>query len=277
MRTIKFEELPPAQLKAAMKEKSLIYLPIGSMEWHGPHMGMGMDTKNAYEVAQQVAVLTGGVVYPPLYIGTESPRSREMVERIGFDRGAQIIGMDFPENTIKSLYWPPSLFEAVIRQHIEFLYRMGYEMIVLMNGHGADNQIEILSRLSREYTEKTKTQVITIMTLFDDCGEGIGHAGLVETAIMQAICPEGVDLELLPPKSEKLYNTQFAIVDNETFESGPNEDYSVRYDPRDATPETGRQLISFAVNKCIHIVSEAYQNIKSADHFIRQKERKEHV
>lgn len=258
MRKVNFEKLPPAQLKAAMKERSIVYLPIGSMEWHGPHMGMGMDTDNAYEVALQTAARIGGVVYPPLYIGTEKPRSLEMVKQLGFTENEHIIGMDFPKNTITSMYWPPELFEAVVRQHIEFLYQMEYKVIVLMNGHGADNQVEILSRLSEEYTEKWKIQVIMIVTLFDDCGEGIGHAGLAETAIMQAICPESVRLELLPPKPAKLYNTQFAIVDNDTFVSGPNEDYSVRYDPRDATPEMGKRLIAFAVNRCAVIVLEAY-------------------
>ena len=262
MNTIKFEEMTPSRLEAAKRDKPIIYLPIGSMEWHGPHMGMGMDTENAYEVAKRSAARTGGVVYPPLYIGTESPRTPETLRKLGFQGDEQIIGMDFPENTVKSMYWPPELFEAVMRQHIEFLCRMGYRLIVLLNGHGADRQIEILERLSEEYTERGKVRVLTILALFDGCGTGIGHAGLAETAIMQAVCPDGVDLSALPPKPEKLYNTKFAIVDNETFIIGPNEDYSARYDPRDSTKELGERLLEFAVLQCTSVVSEAIEKLK---------------
>lgn len=262
MANIKFEEMPPSRLEAEREKTPVIYLPIGSMEWHGPHMAMGMDTGNAFEVAKRTAARIGGIVYPPLYIGTESLRTPDTLRKLGFTGDEKIIGMDFPGNSIKSMYWPPELFEAVIRQHIEFLNRMGYELIVLMNGHGADRQLEILERLSAEYTECGPARVITMLTLFDDCQTGIGHAGLAETAIMQAVCPQGVELDALPPKPEKLYNIQFAIVDNETFVSGPNEDYSVRYDPRDATPQLGEQLIEFAVQKCAAIVSGEFGKIK---------------
>ena len=87
--------------------------------------------------------------------------------------------------------------------------------------------------------------------------QGLGHAGLAETAIYLHLCPEAVQLDRLPPKPEKLYNTQFGIVDSATFDTGPNEDYSVRYDPRDASPELGRQIVDYTVARCVRLVNEA--------------------
>ncbi|WP_366522136.1 creatininase family protein, partial [uncultured Subdoligranulum sp.] len=47
MHKIRFETLRPDELQALLAGRSLVYQPVGSLEWHGPHMGMGMDTVNA--------------------------------------------------------------------------------------------------------------------------------------------------------------------------------------------------------------------------------------
>lgn len=263
MKKIKFEEMVPAELLEARLEASLAYLPVGSMEWHGPHMGMGMDTINAYHVALETAKRTGGVVLPPLYIGTEAPRSPEALRRVGFTGSEAVVGMDFPSNSVKSMYWPEELFEAILRQQLKMLCAMGYGLIAVINGHGADNQLAVLKRLATEFNRRGGTRVLPILALFEDCGVGIGHAGLAETAIMQALCPQGVQLSRLPPQPQRLPNTDYAIVDSETFSSGPNADYTVRFDPRDATPELGQRLLGHAVEKCVELVSRAYQSTEA--------------
>lgn len=173
----------PAELLEAVNGRSLVYQPVGSMEWHGPHMGMGMDTINAHAVALEAARRTGGVVMPPLYIGTETPRSPETLRKLGFSGDERVVGMDFPQNSVASFYWPPDLFEAIIRRQTQMLLEMGFSQVVLLNGHGADAQVEILERVSRELSVQSGRCVMTIMALFDGCGAGLGHAGLAETAI----------------------------------------------------------------------------------------------
>ncbi len=257
MRKIRFEEMVPDELIAIRKESGRVFLPIGSLEWHGPHMGMGMDTVNAYGVAEQIAEKIGGAVLPPLYIGTETERTPETLRRVGFHGDEHIVGMDFPNNSLKSFYWPPDLFQSITEQQIRMLCEMGFRDIVILNGHGADKQIDILSTLSRKLSKEYHVKIRAFLVLFEDCGVGIGHAGLAETSIMQYFRPTGVELEKLPPKPEKLLNVQYAIVDNETFTHGPNEDFSVRYDPRDATEDIGKQLVEFAVKKCIQLITES--------------------
>lgn len=250
----------PAELLEGIRENGIAYIPIGSMEWHGPHMAMGMDTLNAYEVSLRASSKTGGVVLPPTYIGTETARDPEILKKIGFSGNESIVGMDFPKNTVKSFYWPQELFESIVRHQIEMLRDMRYRLIVLANGHGADNQIVILNRLAQEYSCQ-RFRVLPVFILFEDGGVGIGHAGLAETAIMLRICPQGVDLGQLPARGQKLYNVDYAIVDNESFISGSTPDFSVRYDPRDATAETGEKLIAHAAVKCAEIVTKALRGI----------------
>lgn len=254
MKKIRFELLTPAELKAEIKDPGIVFLPVGSMEWHGPHMGMGMDTCNAYAVSLETAKRTGGIVFPPLYIGTETKRSPETLKKLGFNGEENITGMDFPANSVKSMYWPPSLFESVIRTQVEMLCRMGFRKVVILNGHGADEQLRVLNLVSEEFSRKYHIKIITIMALFEDCGYGIGHAGLVETAIMAYLHPEAVELSQLPPREIKLQNTAYGIVDNETFVNGPNEDFTVRFDPRDATPEIGEEIMKITIEKCVEII-----------------------
>ncbi len=256
MKKIRFELLTPDELLREIKETGMVFLPVGSMEWHGPHMGMGMDTCNAYASSLETAKRTGGVVFPPFYTGTETRRSPETLKKLGFDGDEEIVGMDFPANSVKSMYWPPSLFEAMMRCQVEMLCRMGFRRIIIMNGHGADKQLEILRRLSEEFSIQYGIKVITIMTLFSECGYGIGHAGLVETAIMACLHPEAVDLSKLPPREIKLRTADYGIADNETFEQGPNEDFTVRYDPRDATEEIGRIIMKTTIDQCVEIIEK---------------------
>lgn len=252
----KFEELLPHEIRALTKGPSVAFLPIGSMEWHGPHMAMGMDTAHAYAVALGLAQALDGVVLPPLYIGTEQPRTPEALKKVGFSGQESVVGMDFPANSIRSMYWPEDLFSAIVSQQARFLIGMGFRTVVFVNGHGADNQIAALNKIAASLSGETGVRVIAQFILSDACGVGIGHAGLLETAVMQALVPQGVDLTKLPPKPEKLKNVDYAIVDGETFVSGGNEDYTVRYDPRDATASIGREIIAFEVDRCRGELSE---------------------
>lgn len=247
---LKFEEMLPGELNRIIEGESIVYLPLGSMEWHGPHMAMGMDTVHAYAIAIGLAKKLGGAVMPPLYIGTENQRSPEVLRNIGFSGEEQIIGMDFPKNTIKSMYWPENLFRDIVKQQITFLCNMGFRNVIIMNGHGASNQIRILNELAEMLSAEYNSRVISQFILFNDCGVGIGHAGLLETSIMQALIPDGVDLKQLPLKPQKLKNTDFAIVDSDTFNFGGNEDFTVIHDPRDANAEIGQKIIEFEIERC---------------------------
>ena len=248
-----FEKRLPDELVQHIRESSIVLLPVGAMEWHGPHMGMGVDTTHAYAVSLQVAQAVGAVVYPPLFLGTETYRSRKTLRKIGFSGRERIKGMDFPVNSVKSVYCSPRLLKQVVRFHVKALRRLGFRYIFLMNGHGADAQIAVLHRICQKYSSGNKYLVRSLFVLFDDAPAPPGHAGLAETAIMQYLQPESVCLGKL--KSEgKIKNTEYAIVDSETFEKGANEDRTVRYDPRDATEPLGEQMIAHSVRRCTEII-----------------------
>jgi len=77
---------------------------------------------------------------------------------------------------------------------------------------------------------------------------------------MQYLCPQGVELGRLPLRPQKIYTAQYGIADSETFEKGPTADFSVRYDPRDATPALGEKLVAHAVRRCVEQVMAAHRD-----------------
>ena len=77
MGKIRFEEMFPDELIELQENERPVYLPVGSMEWHSFHLGMGVDTLHAQRIAEELAERLGGAVFPSLYIGTENMRSPE--------------------------------------------------------------------------------------------------------------------------------------------------------------------------------------------------------
>ena len=82
---VRIAYLRPNEVIEKKNEKSIIYLPIGLIEWHGPHLPLGTDAITAELCALGVAKKIGGVVLPTLFIGTERERPKEWVKNFGLD------------------------------------------------------------------------------------------------------------------------------------------------------------------------------------------------
>lgn len=262
MRTVRFELLRPGEILAERERCPVMYQPVGPLEWHGPHLPMGTDPLHAEAVARRVAEAVGGVVMPTLFWGTERERRPDMLRAIGFDAGAWIVGMDFPANSLKSLYTPEDVFGVVVRARLDLLVRQDYKLIVIVNGHGADNQIATLERLAAEFTAQGPAHVLYTIAFTPgkmDKEEKIGHADALETSLMAALYPDAVDLTTLPASTAPLRNVDWAIVDQDTFEGSPTPDHTVRpeSDPRRSTSvEWGEASVNRSAARIAEQVSE---------------------
>jgi creatinine amidohydrolase len=209
----------------------------------------------AHRIAVRVAREVGGVVHPAVFCGTERERSPQMLSNIGFEGDEWVVGMDFPDNSLKSLYYPEESFALIVREAIALLIEQGYRLIVLVNGHGAANQMAVLQRLEALFNAEGRVKVLFVKAFpieYDGTGmpenEG-GHADLKETAAVLASWPDCVDMTKLPPGDQPLRNTDWAIVDGASFSGDPTPDHTVRpeRDPRNATREIGEAQIESAV------------------------------
>ena len=70
-RKVRFEEMFPWKISAAMAEAPLCYMLLGTLEWHGEHAAVGFDATKARAVCARAAERSGGLVVPPLYWSDE--------------------------------------------------------------------------------------------------------------------------------------------------------------------------------------------------------------
>jgi len=259
IREIKY--LRPDQIRAEMAKVPLAYLPVGPLEWHGPHLPYGTDPLNAETAAKLAASMTGGLVFPTLFFGAERERDDDTLDWLGFERGRYIIGMDFPANNLPSCYCSEEVFGIVAREQLRLMARMGFKLIMVISGHGASNHLNALYRLAVEFSNESPAKVLVAMPFVtgEDGVMRVGHASRIETAVMQHLYPQAVVLEKLPARPAPLKNIEHAVVDWSTFGGAPMPDRTVRPDddPRDATAEEGRHTVELAARQIAQKVQQA--------------------
>lgn len=247
---VRYERLRPSEIVAARDRAPIAYIPLGPMEWHGPHLPYGVDMLHAYTVALETAQVLGGVVLPPLPVGTESVLEPERVKNRGFAGYERIEGMDFPALPLPSLYLSEGPFLTIVHELVRALKRQGFRVIAIVNGHGAKYHVQGLMRVAVEESEPGKVAVLHALAFDIGPGRG-GHAERYETAFMQAYYPETVDLSALPALPTPIKNTETGILDGPTCDGEPTPDYTVRLeqDPRMADVEEGFEDVANGVRR----------------------------
>jgi creatinine amidohydrolase len=248
----------PQEVAEARERLGLIILPLAPIEWHGPHLAMGCDPLLAHAFARLLAAELRCPYFPPLFVGTERERSPEMLRSLGFGGREYVEGMDFPANAVGSPYLREEVFAAVVRDTVSVLFgRMGFRRVLIVNGHGADNQRGVLDRLCAELNragEGTR-RLMWVYPGFPRSliAGAIGHAAAEEASMLSHLWPYCVDLSRLPAEGP-LRNVDHAVVDGDTFDLSPTPEHTVReeQDPRTHTdPEWGRRIVEEALQEVL--------------------------
>jgi creatinine amidohydrolase/Fe(II)-dependent formamide hydrolase-like protein len=66
---VNLQDALPQQLKKAIDEKWPLLVPAGCVEYHGPHLPLGVDTFIVQDLMRRVAQRVGCLVAPPLWYG----------------------------------------------------------------------------------------------------------------------------------------------------------------------------------------------------------------
>ena len=261
---IRYELLRPQEIVAARARAPIVYVPLGPMEWHGPHMAVGMDMLHAHTMALEAARKVGGVVLPPLPLGTESYTDEERLRHRGFGGTERVYGMDYPGFALPSLYIEESAFGLIVREVIRGLKRQAFRVIALVNGHGALNHRNTLMRIATETTEPGRIAVLLAGYLYD--GRYREHAAIGETSYLLAYHREAVDLSALPAYPAPLDYREFGILDRQTVVGAPSPGFAVaaEHDPRRATAERGREDVAYESDSIARRVTEALAALERA-------------
>lgn len=193
-----YGRLTPADFESRLKKAPIAYLPLGTLEWHGPHLPLGSDYLQSQGLFTQLARRVGGMVLPPLFLGPDSMQEVEGAEYYGMDLSKQVPNP--PRQLGGSAYWVSDrLFSEMVEAVLKQLHRAGFR-IVVAHGHGPSTNHFVKN--GEALGEKFD---LTIMTLWrreeerDPSTEfQYDHAAANETSIMMALHPDLVHMERLP-------------------------------------------------------------------------------
>jgi creatinine amidohydrolase len=192
-----YERLTPDAFLQAVKEAPIAYLPLGTLEYHGPHLPLGSDMLQPLGLYTELARKVGGVVLPSLSIG---PDEKTVIADEDF------YGMDFefltarerPRRLPGSAYWvDDSTFLQHVGGMVRQLSRAGLKIVV---GHGHGPSTDFFRRQATVWKETYGIETLTMQEILreKELGFMIDHAGANETSIMLATNPELVKMENLP-------------------------------------------------------------------------------
>jgi creatinine amidohydrolase len=188
MNTRQMALLRPEQILDEMRRCPLVYLPVGPLEWHGPHLPMGMDPLNAENAARLAAEETGGLIFPTFYWGTERERSPQMLDWLGLDPQSWVVGMDFPANSLPSFYASEEIFALLLREQLRLAVQAGFKLVVIVSGRRT-NQIAVMQRLAAELALLAGAVLALLPVVTNQGIVEVGRHSRIETAVMMALYP----------------------------------------------------------------------------------------
>jgi len=180
---VQAELLAPAELKAAVRACPVVYLPLGSLEFHSAHLPIGLDALNAHGVCVGAATANGGIVLPPVYQGVGGGHS------------------DYPWTIMMTS-------DAGVRAHLEQtlarLEYFGFRLAVIFTGHFAEEQLAMIDGIAADWRDAGHALDVlaTGVNRCESAPLAPDHAGVFETALLHSLHPDLVRLDRLPSAAE---------------------------------------------------------------------------
>jgi len=233
---VRYHMLRPAQVRARREQCPVVYIPIGTIEWHGPQNPLGADSLQAEGLALLAARMGGGLVFPPLYYGES--RSESLMEANAEDREkiAEAMGLS-PDNFLPERQ-PFSPTEQVLNYQRLLLHilaeaeTLGFTVGVLVAGHyPLIDHARAAAHLFNQRRHSKRhgmlawacVDYLLVRESYPDSGD---HAAGWETSHLLHLHPDTVDLSALPPRGKPLVGIMVS-----------------RMLPQDSTAEFGKQTL----------------------------------
>ena len=170
-REVRLERMRPRQIAEAIAQRPAIYVPYGSLEWHGRQNAVGLDATKAHEQLVGLAARVGGVVFPPVFFGA------------GGGHGP------YPY----SFLFTPEPLKAFVTEQLHHFESDGYKTAILLSGH-YPNTSEFIDAGVEAYRAAGGTMRVLVFCEAAAPGGAGDHAGKWETSFMMHLHPETVDL-----------------------------------------------------------------------------------
>lgn len=170
-------ELHPRDLEQRIAERPALILPVGTVEWHGHHLPLGLDGIKAEAIAAEAARRSGAVLAPTCWLAAD--------------------GVPQPFTLRLARAGVRDLLAEMLCQFAG----MGFAVLVIANGHyGLQNSLAAreAALACSTATDAVALAIAEYEVLLDLGAEG-DHAGVFETSFLAALRPDLVRLSAGDP------------------------------------------------------------------------------
>ncbi|MEK6569859.1 MAG: creatininase family protein [Bacteroidota bacterium] len=212
-----YELLRPAQIDVIRLKRPIAYLPWGALEWHSYHNPIGLDGMKSHGLCKAMAQQTGGVVLPPVYVGTDTIKPLKGFQHT-FEHSKDVV-------------------RRLCTEYLEQLSDEGFKVLILVMGHYGSEHVKAIKESADAFSAQ---HLETSVWAFPDSEPLQGrypanHAARGETSFQLLFFPELVDLYLLPKDRD-------ATLD---------EDGVWGEDPRKATAQEGAAMLKLFLEHAV--------------------------
>lgn len=231
------------EVRTAIEEFPVAILPLGATEQHGHHLPLGVDIFLAEGISKKLSEKTGALLIPSLPFGYSW------------------VWRDIPGTVSLQQHH----VEAVIKDVAHSVARYGIKMLILVNGHDANNAS--MKYATRELADELDIPVIHLFypNLDKIMGQhcetpswhGMVHACEFETSLMLALKPEMVDIS----KAVREYPEKPSLYGKSSISLGDLSKSGVYGDATKATKEKGEKMLNSFILEMEQIILDAYEEI----------------
>ncbi|MGC8619454.1 MAG: creatininase family protein [Thermoplasmata archaeon] len=230
-----WHDLTFKEIEEKINDKLLVILPIGSVEEHGYHLPLNSDSAQAIYVSEEIAKKCNSLILPPIYYGYTELKDYKGTISIRY-------------STLYNLVF--DILSKVVDD--------GVKNILIISGHASSIHMAAIRDAANEIVEKEPVKIM-FLSDYDIAYElrsklvpgNDSHAGIIETSRMMAIRPD-----LVKKDFKFTYNGKgkFMVISN----------YSSIYpegtlsDPNGSSPELGRKINEYVVEKLWEMVKENF-------------------
>lgn len=243
---VEWARLTAPELKVrAAQSNSLVILPVGSLEQHGPHLPVITDTASAVAVsvqaAKSVAVDTSVTVLPGLWLGMSE-------HHLPF---GGTVSLDY------------LAYRGVLQSIVRSLKVLGFQRLLIVNGHGGN--IDPLAVAVRELAVEYDMPIIATtpwmlasekQAAIFEVDAGPTHACEGESSVMLAIAGDVVRVERFAEAAEKHDGAVSVPSGISRFYAFPERApvTGTMGDPRSATAQKGEQFLKVQADELVMLI-----------------------
>jgi len=215
---MRFELMLPHQIRTAIAENWPVVLPLGVLEHHGEHLGAGMDTLAVIKCLDRLEAEINLVILPPFYYGAASHAvaAPEGSGTVHVDAGvlnpfAQALFTGLLRSGFRNIHavihHQTENFVAGMPTDLAFKFGARQAVFAFLEKErgegwwGNEAMADYYAKHAAGADPFNWIKVHPLMTPEITAWYPFDHAGIGETSLLMALCPEAVDMTRLTEAS----------------------------------------------------------------------------